>query len=354
MAQFLDEIKSNFLDKNNKISASRLLWFFRKNPIIKQQLFDLTPNCSGDENFMERIFWIENGLTDYLECANPTCGSKLKNITCWSVSKEPVEWDKSNHRLSCSNECKHALHSFRKFQVQEKRVETWVVKYGVTSSSHLETNLFKINNPMKNSNTVEKVKKTCLEKYGVDNVSKNSKIVDKIKEKANRPSHEQAAINKKREDTCLEKYGVNHVIKSPKIIKLIRSNYNQKYGVDHPSQVSEIFEKMSKRGFSAKDYTFPSGKVVRIRGYEWKALDDLLKIYDESEIEVKTTLIPKIKYTWEDQSVHYYYPDIFIKKENLLIEVKSTYTMQKDFVKNIRKAVATKELGYGFKFMVYE
>jgi hypothetical protein len=27
------------------------------------------------------------------------------------------------------------------------------------------------------------VKKTCLEKYGFDNVSKNSKIVDKIKEK---------------------------------------------------------------------------------------------------------------------------------------------------------------------------
>jgi hypothetical protein len=101
MAQFLDAIKTNFLDRNNKISASRLLWFFRKNPIIKQQLFDLTPNCSGDENFMERIFWIENGLTDYLECANPACGSKLKNITCWSVSKEPVEWDKSNHRLSC-------------------------------------------------------------------------------------------------------------------------------------------------------------------------------------------------------------------------------------------------------------
>jgi len=353
MSIFLDGIKSNFLDKNNKISASRLLWFFRKNPNIKQQLFDLTPNCHGDENFMERIFWIENGLTDYLECANPTCKFKLKGITYWSVSKEPIEWNKNNHRLSCSNECKHALHSFRKVEVHEKRVETYMTNYGVTSSSHLETNLFKKNNPMKNSSTVEKVKKTCLEKYGVDNPSKFTDIVKKIKEKANRPIGEQKEINQKRENTCLEKYGVSHISRVDEIKQKTKKYYLTNFGVEHNSQVSSIFEKKTKNGFSAKNYTFPSGKVVRIRGYEWKALDELLKIYDESEIEVKTTLIPKIKYTWEDESVHYYYPDIFIKKENLLIEVKSTYTMRKDFVKNIRKAVATKQLGYGFRFMVY-
>lgn len=289
MSIFLDSIKSNFLDKNNKISASRLLWFFRKNPTTKQQLFDLTPNCHGDENFMERIFWIENGLTDYLECANPTCKSKLKGITYWSVSKEPIEWNKNNHRLSCSNECKHQLHSFRKVEVHEKRTKVMKANYGLENPALLDTNSFKKNNPMKNTNTVEKVKKTCLEKYGVDNPSKSIMVMDKI----------------------------------------------------------------IKRGYGSKNYTFPSGKVVRIRGYEWKALDDLLKIYDESEIEVKTTKIPKIKYTWEDESVHYYFPDIFIKKDNLIIEVKSDYYMRKDFVKNMRKAAATKQLGYGFKFMVY-
>ena len=289
MSQFLDSIKSNFLDKNNKISASRLLWFFRKNSTTKQQLFDLTPNCTGDENFMERIFWIENGLTDYLECANPTCKSKLKGITYWSVSKEPIDWNKNNHRLSCSNECKHALHSFRKDEVHAKRTEAMKNNYGIENPAHLDTNSFKKNNPMKNRDIVAKVKNTCIEKFGVDNPSKCNVIMDKI----------------------------------------------------------------IKAGYGAKDYTFPSGKVVRIRGYEWKALDDLLKIYDETEIEVKTINIPKIKYTWEDESIHYYFPDIYIKKENLLIEVKSDYYMRKDFVKNMRKAVATKQLGYGFKFMVY-
>ena len=122
----------------------------------------------------------------------------------------------------------------------------------------------------------------------------------------------------------------------------------------HNSQVTEIFEKMNKNGYASKDYIFPSGKVVRIRGYEWKALDELLKIYDESEIEVATKKIPKIKYYWSDGSEHYYFPDIYIKKENLLIEVKSDYTMLKDFEKNQRKAVATKKNGYNFKFMIYE
>lgn len=79
----------------------------------------------------------------------------------------------------------------------------------------------------------------------------------------------------------------------------------------------------------------------------------MLQVYDESDIEVSAKIIPKIKYKWEDDSEHYYFPDIFIEKDNLLIEVKSDYYMLKDFEKNQRKAVATKQCGYNFKFMVY-
>lgn len=79
-----------------------------------------------------------------------------------------------------------------------------------------------------------------------------------------------------------------------------------------------------------------------------------LKNYDESEIEVSAKKIPKIKYFWEDGSEHYYFPDIYIEKDNLIIEVKSDYTMLLDFEKNQRKAVATKRAGYNFKFMVFE
>lgn len=287
---FLNLIRPNILDKNNKISSSRLLWFFRKNDELKNQLFLLTPNCTGIENFMERIFWIENDLSSYLICANPACNAKLRGITYWSVSKENIEWHKNNHRLTCSNACKHNLHSSRKIEVHRKRIKAMNDNYGVDNPAHLESNLFKKDNPMKKANTIRKVKDTCLKKFGVDN----------------------------------------------------------------PSKCSQVMNKIIKKGYGSKDYIFPSGKLVRIRGYEWKALNELLKIYDENDIEVETTKIPKIKYFWEDGSSHYYFPDIFIKKDNLLIEVKSDYYMLKDFEKNMRKAVATKQLGYDFRFIVYD
>ena len=353
MLDFLEKIKINFLDKNNKISASRLLWYFRKNQTERDLLKFYTPNCKGDENFMERIFWIENGLKNYLKCANPKCNNNLEGVVRWKDS-DYLTHNSQQHYMTCSNPCKYQLHSLRTETVHKKRVKTWLKIYGVDSAAKLETNKFKVANPMKNPTSIEKAKKTCLEKFGVDNPSKSPEIINKIKEKANRPLNEQLAINNKREATCLKKYGKTHTVKLNEIQNKIKNTYLKKYGVTHNSQVTEIFEKMNKNGYTSKDYIFPSGKVVRIRGYEWKALDELLKIYDESEIEVATKKIPKIKYYWSDGSEHYYFPDIYIKKENLLIEVKSDYTMLKDFEKNQRKAVATKENGYNFKFMIYE
>jgi len=351
---YLEKIKPNFLDKNNKISASRMLWFFRKNPIEKQHLITLTLDCIGDENFAERLFWIANNLTDYLTCANPNCNEQLKGITRWENKKSDNIWSKNNHRLTCSNNCKHELHHSRTEEVNKNRKITFQTKYGVDNVAQLDTNLFKANNPMKNSQVSrDKNKATCLTKYGVDNVSKSKVIIGKIKKKANRPLEEQLEINEKRKNTCLSKYGVEFTMQVEENRLKSKETFMRKYGVSHNSQVPKFFDKITKSGYSAKDYTFPSGKVVRIRGYEWKALDELLQIYGESELEVSAKIIPRIKYLWDDETEHYYFPDIFIEKDNLIIEVKSDYYMRKDFRKNMLKAVATKKEGYNFKFMVY-
>lgn len=47
-------------------------------------------------------------------------------------------------------------------------------------------------------------------------------------------------------------------------------------------------------------------------------------------------------------------PDIWIKYENRIIEVKSYYTYKKDLIKNIMKALATRKLNYNFEFWVYD
>ena len=63
--------------------------------------------------------------------------------------------------------------------------------------------------------------------------------------------------------------------------------------------------------------------------------------------------MPEIKYFLNGKQKRYY-PDIWIKSENIIIEVKSDYTYKKDLIKNILKALATRKLNYNFEFWVYD
>ena len=117
--------------------------------------------------------------------------------------------------------------------------------------------------------------------------------------------------------------------------------------------INRTVEKLCKTNYKFKKYTFPSGKVVDYQGYEHFALNDLCKMYNEVDIENIRKFIPKFKYTIKD-IVHYYYPDIYITSENLIIEVKSLYTYNKQLIKNITKTLAVRKAGYNFEFWIYE
>jgi len=96
-----------------------------------------------------------------------------------------------------------------------------------------------------------------------------------------------------------------------------------------------------KSSFSKKEYTFPSGIVIEIQGYEPATIDILLKTYNEYDIETNSLNMPEFWYR-EDYSWHRYFPDIYIKKDNLIIEVKSTWTFKLWFHKNILKRKTVK------------
>ena len=53
-----------------------------------------------------------------------------------------------------------------------------------------------------------------------------------------------------------------------------------------------------------------------------------------------------------DNTERRYYPDIFIPKDNIIIEVKSEYTLNKEWDKNQAKFEATKSLGFDFRLEV--
>jgi len=50
---------------------------------------------------------------------------------------------------------------------------------------------------------------------------------------------------------------------------------------------------------------------------------------------------------------HKYYPDIFIPNDNLIIEVKSPWTLAKQRNINNKKKRATVKKGYNFMFMIF-
>jgi hypothetical protein len=49
-----------------------------------------------------------------------------------------------------------------------------------------------------------------------------------------------------------------------------------------------------------------------------------------------------------------YYPDLYLKSKNLIIEVKSQYTYNIDLGKNLLKEKASLDLGINFQFMIVE
>lgn len=132
------------------------------------------------------------------------------------------------------------------------------------------------------------------------------------------------------------------------------------WGVDNPMHDSEIAEKASKNAHQLKSYILPSGTEIWIQGYESFALDMLFEDFVENDVTLGKTNMPELWYIECDNTKHRYYPDIYIPKENLIIEVKSIWTFDKkgkcEATKNtnILKRECCLNAGYKFIFLVFE
>lgn len=78
-----------------------------------------------------------------------------------------------------------------------------------------------------------------------------------------------------------------------------------------------------------RDYMSPSGKIIKVSGYEKYCLDDLFAKENIREEDVITDSddIPIFRYQTEDGKHHVYFPDIYIISLQKFIEVKSAITI---------------------------
>lgn len=370
---------------------------------IKRSILYHTPLCISD-NITERIYWIYNNLIDYPVLKCPHCDTIINTKFIGLVLGY-------NNKSFCSVRCatsssitQEKMNSTMKERYGEdfnavrynKIKNTMMERYGSITNLTLEENIkqSKITKLEKygdeNFNNLEKRKLTNLDLYGTEHGLSNDDIRQKSKEtkfekygdeyytnpnKGNQTKVERygdTSYNniEKRIQTNISRFGVEHglsndvIRQKSKQTKLERygneyytnrqkakSTILERYGVEHQSQVTAIFEKQQK--FRWKEYILPSGKIIKIQGYENKALDILLKFYSEDEIINDRALIPKFWYTLNDKT-HKYYPDFYIPKDNMIIEIKSTFTLTYEQEKNDAKFESVKNSQYSLRVMVFD
>jgi hypothetical protein len=179
---------------------------------------------------------------------------------------------------------------------KEKRRLTVLKKYGVENVAHIP----EFQRRKKISN---------LQKYGVDNVAH----VPEFREKA--------------KATNLAKYGEEYPAHTEKSI----TTSLRRYGVRHPMQNFRVFQRVMSARFKIKSFEAESGTIFKYQGYEDVVIKFLLNEMGicEDRIITSRASIPKIFYNHpETKRISRYYPDIWIKGTNLMIEVKSRFTLQ--------------------------
>jgi hypothetical protein len=262
-------------------------------------------------------------------------------------------------------------HASKSEIVKEKKKQAALAAYGVEHISQApevrekckQTCLknFGVEFPMQSKEVIEKRNKTCIELYGNECSLKNKEVKNKSKESmmekygVEHPLQNEE-IKEKTKNTCLEKYGVEHVSQADEVKNKVKETCFEKYGVYHTMHVPEISEKCSHNCYLSKEYKFPSGKTIKIQGYEKYALDELLNIHkiDENDIINERKIVPVIWYSDENGKKHRHYVDFYIPSKNLCIEVKSKWTLKKKQDSVYLKQEAAKNLGYSYEIWVYD
>ena len=197
------------------------------------------------DSLKETLFRIYNGIEEHPKC--PTCGKPLVF--------------KGIFFKFCSNTCAQSSD-----EIKQKIKQTCLEKYGV-------------DNYNKTKESKEKIKQTCLEKYGVEYFWQSDECKEKIKQ------------------TCLEKYGVDSPLKSEKIRNKGKQTCLEKYGVDNPAKLEENKEKV-KQTCLKKYGTISTTQCKEIRDkikqscLEKYGVDNPAKL-EENKEKVKQTCLKK-------------------------------------------------------------
>jgi hypothetical protein len=293
-----------------------------------------------------------NDLSDYsnqlVNCKCELCGFENK------ISKSNYTINKKNGGFYCCKKCNRV-----KFK------NTCREKYGIENVFQVDE--VKDDNPFKSENIKEKIRNVLLDKYGKECYiqTEDYKIKSKITNLNNfgvEYPMQSDLVKKKSRKKCLEKYGFPCVLQNEDIKRKIRNTNIEKYGFPCVLQNEDIKRKMRNTNIEKYGVSYPSQSELFLN----KALKLKIKPYNDKLYYQGTYELdflnlcnrigiidiikrgPTIKYN--DDKV--YYPDFFIDKYNLIIEIKSKYTYNLHLEKNEKKMNSCIDYGYDFLFII--
>jgi len=237
----------------------------------------------------------------------------LEEILAEGGATQLEEYPRYNQRLRVKFRCKCGIETAKRFEMLNTHRVPYCEKCGPIVVS-------------------ERAKKTCMEKYGVDNAAKSKGVKTKINQ------------------VWFDRFG-GHPKKTDKVQAKWTATCLEKYG-GHPNQNAEVQARAEANSYHYKDYMLPQGDIVRIQGYENLALDELFQLYEQDDIVIGRGNVPSIVYMI-DEIKHVYFPDIYVKSENKIIEVKSEWTLTLIKGNVEEKAQATVKAGYKYEIWVY-
>jgi hypothetical protein len=178
-----------------------------------------------------------------------------------------------------------------------------------------------------NQKIKQKSKETCIERYGVDNYGKSSERVDKIRQ------------------TCIKKYGVS----SPRQLKSVKDKQKQtllnRYGVENPGQILDHQEKTKNTNLEKYGVeNFSQLPDQRLLLKEWCS-ENAVSYSSKGELEILEWIrsfdLPATKYKTNLEL------DIFIPSLNLGIEYNGLYRhseLQKATNYHLNKTIFFKDI----------
>ena len=283
----------------------------------------ITENCDGR---------FEKSIVGLLDISGPYC----KICTTENTNRKKEETSMKNWSVSNPSQSE---------EVKQKKEETSMKNWSMSNPSQSEevkqkvkeTNMKNWGVPytMQSEEVKQKAQETSIKNWGVSHPLKSKELraaaieTNMLKYNTPYPTQNQD-IKQKTRETNIRNLGVSYPMQSEHVRKKSQQVCIEKYGKPFPLQNAEILERALKSGYKRKLFLTPSGEEWSLQGYEPLVAPRLIEQYQEENITSDIKIVPAVPWTDSIGKTHVYRCDFYVESLKLIIEVKSTWTAQKD------------------------